>query len=428
MTPSWTATASSAPAIRRRAIRSGTEQFENSQIASLKVVPEAGHVFTGWTVNGAQINASAEPLFLTTMPVLAQTGDFITPFTGNTAVCQAQCSNVTLTTPTSIQRDEIFDVTLTLDPPPLWGGMAVTFDLDGQKTQNLPERGEVQMYDFGYDIDGDGDIDPNQPSYIVNPLLDGGTKTIKAVYNLYQPPQTITILASVGGYVFESQPIAVAYQVRQYTTTHGNTPVNNYDNFITQWVDHWTHWHYPDEQNPYTFHTTDLDYDLVKAICYKESTMLETDLMTIMANSGEAVNIMSGPEVTPRDWNWSATPDENNQYIMDEIDGQLPSDPSNVAAAFMNYSNVNANTESESIRWGIRWLYKKKSRYTGYDPNTGKVYNPQWFTWEEAVERYGDQTDTYTSDVMNLYRAGYNPHPGDPQYLWPILSNGSSRQ
>ena len=73
-----------------------TEQFKNSAIASLKVVPEAGYVFTGWTVNGGQITmASAETLFLTTMPVLAQNGDWVTPFTGNIADCQASCLNVT---------------------------------------------------------------------------------------------------------------------------------------------------------------------------------------------------------------------------------------------------------------------------------------------------------------------------------------------
>jgi hypothetical protein len=46
-----------------------TERFQDSHIAALKVVPEAWHDFTGWTVNGAQVElASTEPLFLTAMP------------------------------------------------------------------------------------------------------------------------------------------------------------------------------------------------------------------------------------------------------------------------------------------------------------------------------------------------------------------------
>ena len=91
------------------------EQFQNNAVATLKVSPAPGFVFTGWTVNGAQIKtASSETLFLTTMPVLAQHGDWVTPFTGNIANCQVNCSKVTITAPPAVKRDEIFDVTLTL--------------------------------------------------------------------------------------------------------------------------------------------------------------------------------------------------------------------------------------------------------------------------------------------------------------------------
>jgi len=205
-----------------------TEQFKNADLAVLKVSPEAGFIFTGWTVNNADIKtASADMLFLSAMPVLA--GDTV-PIPTGTADCRANCSKVTITAPTTVKRDEIFDVTLTLDPPPLtsWNQPTVTFDLAGQNTENLPGRGEVQMYDFGYDRDGDGDIEPGQTSYTFNPLIDGGTKAIKAVYNLYQPPQAIKIAAALGGYTFQSKPIAVAYQIRKYTI-EGNAKMNDYD-------------------------------------------------------------------------------------------------------------------------------------------------------------------------------------------------------
>ena len=52
-----------------------TEQFKNTAIAALKVTTEPGFVFTGWIVDGAHIEiASAAPLFLTTMPLLASNG------------------------------------------------------------------------------------------------------------------------------------------------------------------------------------------------------------------------------------------------------------------------------------------------------------------------------------------------------------------
>ena len=57
-----------------------TEQFKNADLAALKVVPEAGYAFTGWTVNGAEITtASAETLFLTTMPTLAGLANILPP-------------------------------------------------------------------------------------------------------------------------------------------------------------------------------------------------------------------------------------------------------------------------------------------------------------------------------------------------------------
>ena len=59
-----------------------TEQFKNADLAALKVVPEAGYAFTGWTVNGAQITtASADTLFLTTMPTLAGLANILPPGT-----------------------------------------------------------------------------------------------------------------------------------------------------------------------------------------------------------------------------------------------------------------------------------------------------------------------------------------------------------
>ena len=56
------------------------EQFKNSDLAALKVAPEAGYAFTGWIVNGAQVKtASAETLFLATMPMLAGLANILPP-------------------------------------------------------------------------------------------------------------------------------------------------------------------------------------------------------------------------------------------------------------------------------------------------------------------------------------------------------------
>ena len=70
-----------------------TEQFKNSAIASLKVVPEPGYAFTGWTVNGAEISvASSDTLFLTTMPTLAGLADILPPGTTEANV-EGECKH-----------------------------------------------------------------------------------------------------------------------------------------------------------------------------------------------------------------------------------------------------------------------------------------------------------------------------------------------
>ena len=157
--------------------------------------------------------------------------------------------------------------------------------------------------------------------------------------------------------------------------------MNGYDNFITQWIDYWAHWHYPDEESPYTFKMDGdevddaLEYDLVKAICYKESTMGQVNLMQVF---DPAINALEGPE-NERDWNWNAQPvatDPEKGSLYDMGD----------ASPFMDYNAVAVSSHSESIKWGVRYLYSIKSKasydyYAGCQDCSGKMYNPQWLSW-----------------------------------------------
>ena len=430
------------------------EQFKNSDIAALKVVPDTGYVFTGWTVNGAQFTVtSAEPFLLTTMPVLAQNSSYTpTLINGNKADCQANCSRVAITTPSSVKRDEIFDVIVTLYPPPLWDGMTVTFDLVGQKTQDLPERGEVQMYDFGYDADGDGDIEPGQTAYTFIPLLDLGRKTIKAVYNLSETPPkqptSIKIAATLGIYTFESEPIAVTYQIRKYTTMDFNSKVNDFDSEITNWLYKWQNnpWNTPTDKNQYQFKTTDFDDDLIKAICYKESTMKNNNLMQVKQEGLDGLR-------KDKDWDWSV-PSDGGHPIKKWLVYPLHAKP------LMNYTEVktlNPDTisASDSVHWGIRYLYAKRSisKYDFWyvdkkkkvectkctkidappDCCTGKLYDPVWYDVEQTLQRYNSDADednaTYASSILALYHRGKTPHDkANIQYLWPIMTDQSARQ
>ena len=62
---------------------------ERSALRVLTSAPEAGYVFTGWTVNGAQVQAAA-PLLLSALPVLAQNGTPTPIPATNQTTCQAR--------------------------------------------------------------------------------------------------------------------------------------------------------------------------------------------------------------------------------------------------------------------------------------------------------------------------------------------------
>ncbi|MBN1548592.1 MAG: hypothetical protein JW902_18230 [Syntrophaceae bacterium] len=316
--------------------------------------------------------------------------------------------------PSSVQRDEIFDVTITAAPQTFFAGRTIQFGLSqGESTAVLGERGTVQMYDIGA-IATDGAIVANQTSYTFT-ADDSEQKPFKGVVNLTQDIRLTVIDTAMPDLTDESDSIAVTHRMRQYTTEYGNTPVNDFDDLIEQWVDYWDDWNYPAD-GAYTFKTTDLDGELVKALCYKESTMKDVDLMQL---TGEAKEGLEGD----RDWNWNVAP-----YAHDPEKGDLYSTE---AHPEMEYTGVSDTSASESLKWGIRWLYAKKSKGQ-YDRPTNSFYNPQWYDWEKTLAEYNSDADpfhsTYVTGVTSLYLYGANPHGGNPAYLWPILTNGFPRE
>ena len=412
-----------------------TETYLIGQNAHLKVIPNPGWFFLGWMLNDLPVkNAGVHQVDIDKMSLIKD----IPPIKNENNIFIPYFERVIISAPDRVKRDEIFDVTMTLEPLPptnflaLWEP-AILLDLEGEKTEELPERGTVQMYDFGYDIDGDGDIDSGQTSYASNFFIDRGMKTIKVVYNSYHPqipPQTIKITASIEKDTFKSEPILVLNRIRQYTLYEDYpalATVNKFDLEIVKWVDYWDDWNYPDENNPYTFKETDIDYDLVKAICYKETLMKSEDVMTLTPPAINGLSKTGGSKYWRRDWNWRAMPDQNGQYEISE------------ARPFMNYSGVSDTTASDSIKWGIRWLYVYKTN-ASRDDSTNKMYNPQWIGWEDALSSYRstNEESEYAQKVMAIYKSGKNPHtiyskkerkniPIKPHYLWPVMTDGFSR-
>lgn len=130
------------------------------------------------------------------------------------------------------------------------------------------------------------------------------------------------------------------------------------------------------------------------------------------------------------------------------------------AKPLMNYTEVktlNPDTisASDSVHWGIRYLYAKRSisKYDFWyvdkekkvectkctkidappDCCTGKLYDPVWYDVEQTLQHYNSDADednaTYASSILALYHRGKTPHDkANIQYLWPIMTDQSARQ
>lgn len=117
-----------------------TEQFQNSAIAALKVVPEPGYGFNGWIVDGAHMElTSAKPLFLATRPVLAGDVTNVQVQNGSTEL-QADCESQT--------------VYLTFDDGPRYGTDDVLRILNEQNV-----KGTFFMVGFHTYLSSENDVD-----------------------------------------------------------------------------------------------------------------------------------------------------------------------------------------------------------------------------------------------------------------------------
>ncbi len=189
-----------------------TEQFESSTIASLKVTPEPGYVFTGWTVNGAQVNAAVRPLLLTTMPKLASLTDVLLN-NAEAATTKPNCEQPTLTlqsvTFLDTQSADVVDDTISsvdiphwelLNPPNYRSSPAVFVRKD---VMRVTAKFEISPTEFSGTVfikgDGPGDYD-----FLSSSITPSG-KTIKATLS-----STHALADQID--IFEPMPIVWSYR------------------------------------------------------------------------------------------------------------------------------------------------------------------------------------------------------------------------
>ncbi len=178
--------------------------------------------------------------------------------------------------------------------------------------------------------------------------------------------------------------------LRIYTAkgVYGNENYNKYDDDIKKIVYDWNKM-FSDDVYPVK---EPLDPNLVKAIIYEESRM--------GYESGGGIDIMQvGNDGDPALLTLNGKLEE---YWIRE-GNEIPLDYEGEA---------NADTPYNSIKWGIRWLYHKAQGVT----NDGKRY---WRSWNDAVWRYGPNTDEYVDKVWSVYKKGIDKK--DNIKLWSFI-------
>ncbi len=301
---------------------------------------------------------------------------------------------VTIISPAEVFRDRIFDFTVSVYPPEETSGKTFSIELSqGELTENLKTRENVQMYDFGY-TDNEGTVMTGVTGYTFQPE-DNGSKCFKAVVN--KAPQKVRIRVTEvtdsedEPLTGETGEINVLSYIRQYATPQQHD-YNQYDDEFIEAAEDWGN-----------FYQHAVDPDLLKAMGMTESNLglLSDDIMQI-GNPGD--HTLDKLHYEPG-------------HQEREVD--IP----NNSTRPLNYPRAVAD-----IYWGTCWLYHK-AQIISENSSPEPPYVPDgWCDWDTAVERFnGGGTMGYLDRVHRAYLGGVHPTTEDI-YLWPILTNKEARR
>lgn len=137
-------------------------------------------------------------------------------------------------------RDEIVDIRIKV--PPI-GNVDWTVDLSVEpevmRTQSLPDRGDVQMYDFGQ-IEENGTVTPDKTQFVLK-ASDSGERTIRAVFNK-EGTLKIKMKSTDGKIDFTSPEYTIQKRIRKYSIPYPGFPnhdPNKYDHEFVEAAEHW---------------------------------------------------------------------------------------------------------------------------------------------------------------------------------------------
>jgi len=201
----------------------------------------------------------------------------------------------------------------------------------------------------------------------------------------------------------------------QFHGIGGKEDYNRFDNKIIEAVDYWNDFFAKQEYPPEEL----LDYNLVKAIIYKESRVgyLEVvegrylaypDVMQVGDTNNPALATLREKE-------------GYNAYEFISKDKRV-----HLSYSFpKEWLPVKVETAKESIFWGVRWLYFKAQKQYGTSSGDKPPYIREWKTWKQAVIDYNgsDKKHGYQRLIWQIYKNGIDP---DGNTLWEKIKGGFS--
>ena len=317
-------------------------------------------------------------------------------------------------------RDEIVDIRIKV--PPI-GTTDWTVDLtvepEAMRTQNLPNRGDVQMYDFGQ-VETNGTVTPDKTQFVLQASA-GGERTIKAVFNK-EGTLKIKMKSTDGKIDFTSPDDTIQKRMRKYASlpSSQNHDLNQHDKAFVDAANHW---------GGVYQHQVD-DVERLKAIGMAESELGLTDATDIMTvgNPGDHV-LDTFRNVPPYDRLPGVAP--LGGKALREVD------VANNSTRMLSYPGADETPAATAIHWGVCWLYQKASSIDD-NPNPPQPPNPSnpyipgpWKSWDTAVKRYGPPNAYpdglfYLDRVKRPYLEGRHPSIAT-LYVWPLKSNKKAR-
>ena len=310
-------------------------------------------------------------------------------------------------------RDEIVDIRIKI--PPLsntdWT-VDLTVEPEAMRTQNLPNRGDVKMHDFGQ-VETTGTVTPDKTQFVLQASA-GGERTINAVFNK-EGTLKIKMKSTDGKIDFTSPDYTIQKRMRKYASlpSSQNHDLNQHDVAFVNAANHW---------GGVYQHQVD-DVERLKAMGMAESDLGITDAVDILTvgNNDDFViprlkGLTSGVRLNGTTETWT------KEFEF------LPNGAGGYASSYYNYQDASKDSAPIAIKWGTCWFYKK-AMISGLDPNSPPTYSKfdGWRTWESATTRYnGGGVNNYLERVNRAMKEGKHPTTAN-LFLWPLKTNKKAR-